>query len=739
MDKTLANIRGSTTLSSFEKTAVIAYRDDELQRDSPTSLVTTEHETGVIATQEYYLGLLDTYRIRRYYSIGNRRVFKTFRLGDLRERECRSRPLMHVSCSQTKDIHGNPCRLAFWSEEEISACINLVLDQKPLPAMDSVPIKGNELYYILSMNAPYDFLRVAMLANLRVFLHEELRRIKLPNSELDLFKTANYMGFSWNMAQVTPNQLVGYQLNDVVVDPQGVISSFHAIGKKISALSAHAAADSLVKGNFRQHGDYLVSASSTPFTAILYDRKYSEVRFNDILLEHTTESIEGVKDSKLHAYYLAGTKPAPLFVRLHLNRKMLCWSEITIYSIGQHIKRALEGDALSPYITHKAIVVCYPQHVALVDILFADSTSNALDIRVFEKSVLAKFKFSLKEHSVRGVSSYVANTLVTTSFVLQEIHRETRGIEEEYMWQVDFHELNLVCAGTPLLSMLKEIDSDAVYQLYPSENGDTKQVRVVVNTQRMQAAAERINVKRAETLKLKHVVNAMSPTPESDETVEARVAARHPPFKFTPLSIINAMGEEEIAHEMLHFEHSYRELLRMDGSAPDERRKLMRAMNPSSKYKSKMLKDYRQTFLFTTGSNLLENIAQIPNIDATRSYPINPSDTYRYYGCEAMRYHLQRILVNSFSKKSKKADPAHLMLVSEVMTHTGTLKALSNLNTLGMNESVLRHATRSRAMPAFGRAALMGSSSATPGVLTSQVVGVPVSAGTGAVEVLPPQ
>ena len=732
MENTKRMLKRDKTLTKFEKVLLISQRDEDIQNGAKPYFEVGEdlHDTNAVATQEYYLGLLDDYRVRRFYPFGpSNRLYKDFKVGDLREFESAVRPLMRTAYTTLHDLEGKQPELKYWNEHEIKACVGVVLDQTALPGGE-LPIDGNESLYIVDIRAPFEFLRAELKASLRLMIQDELRRVKLPNSVQDIFRVATYIGYSYNAALVTPNQLVGDMLNDVVVDSQGVISSFHAIGRRISALAMQMAAEQLIKGNFKQHADHLVfNKRMDPFLAIQYDRKFSDLRFNEILHEHTVQATSTVARSRVHRHYIQDTNVEDSFVRLHFKVKLLCWHEVLLSHVGTLLSKFLA--------TEGVVVIPHTQQHGIIDVFLSSlpGITTAQTIHAFENQIIPKIRFSVKDNCVKGITSYTAQHMSTTGLVLLELPRSRNGDTCEFLWHVDAHELHISSPGDPLGAMLHSVDPDAVFEPYLSGGDTCRQYRVVVSEERMKETRTRIEILRVASLEVAVNINNLKPTRDDCDTVTARILGRQADIKLTPLTLMNSLGEEEVLREMQEFELTTRQILRRDPHEGKTRVSLFRALNPRVKNASNYNPHYRNTTLLSAGTNILDNLEKLPGVDSTRCYPINPSDTYNHLGCEAMRLQLLRILINSFSKKSKRADSTHLVTISQIMTSQGHLTKLSEIMDC---EPVLKNATRSRAMLEFSNAALKGATDKLPGVLTSQVLGQPLMAGTGSSMVLPP-
>jgi DNA-directed RNA polymerase subunit K/omega len=696
-------IKSDKYITVNERVQIIGYRAQELEHGAqPYIDVGSCTKTELVAIQEYYEGKLDEdYCIRRYYNLGrNNRFYRDFRVGELIEPEAEVSPFFRTKFNALSDLHGRPPKLGYLSEEELEHCVEAACSQIS--------------YY----RGPFEFVRQHHQKRMRAFLKGILRLTPFPNTVQHLYRIGFFLGHKYNMAQNPAHDFVATRLNDAVVDPQGVISSFHKIGTMDSALSMHVAADQLINGNFKQRGDYLSFKNDgmTPMMAIEYDRRYSDLRFQDFFKDTTVMEFDSsMADMPLYKYFLKNKKVSSQFVRLYLNAKLMCWHRLQLTSVSHTLSRGFGPDVL---------LVCHTQSSAIIDVFFCPHEEDSITQQIynFKNCILPKVKGIFKDKSVRGVTAYMAHNYVTTSCVLKEINY---GAPDLFLWHVDINELYINVDGDPLSDMLTHIDPDV--KVTNMEN----QMLIRISVELMRKSIAKINEMREVCKTMLLNTNHAKAIPEDDDIVIARLMSRHSDVSLTPLSIITAMGEEEIALYELRHEQLMTPLMNSKQEATLVLQcKLWKHISPrvNSAALNGFARSYRKTSLHTIGSNILDNLV-LPNVDPRRSYPYNPTTMLHFYGVEPMRLQLLRILINSFSKKSKHADPAHLILISQIMTTKGSLHKLSDFSR--EIEPFLKDLTRSRAMFEFVKGGLSNIKN-DAGVLTDQIAGQVLRGGTGA-------
>lgn len=136
--------------------------------------------------------------------------------------------------------------------------------------------------------------------------------------------------------------------------------------------------------------------------------------------------------------------------------------------------------------------------------------------------------------------------------------------------------------------------------------------------------------------------------------------------------------------------------------------------------------------IYTEGSNLAK-VIQIPGVDTTSTHTNNFREIYEVLGIEAARRAIMNEAHKTLSEQGLTVDIRHLMLVADVMTVDGNIRAIGRHGISGEKSSVLARAAFEITVNHLLEAALIGEVDPLEGVAENIIVGQPVSLGTGAV------
>lgn len=138
--------------------------------------------------------------------------------------------------------------------------------------------------------------------------------------------------------------------------------------------------------------------------------------------------------------------------------------------------------------------------------------------------------------------------------------------------------------------------------------------------------------------------------------------------------------------------------------------------------------------IFTEGSNL-DGALQIDGVKIENTISNSPIEVYNVLGVEAARNSLIKEAMDTLDEQGLEVDVRHIMLVSDMMTNEGDVKAIGRHGISGKKTSVLARAAFEITSTHLLRAAVMGEVDALNGVAENVIVGQPITQGTGAVEV----
>ncbi len=139
--------------------------------------------------------------------------------------------------------------------------------------------------------------------------------------------------------------------------------------------------------------------------------------------------------------------------------------------------------------------------------------------------------------------------------------------------------------------------------------------------------------------------------------------------------------------------------------------------------------------VYTEGSNLAA-VLQLPYVDATRTTSNNITEIHEVLGIEAARNAIVKEAGDTLAEQGLNVDVRHIMLVSDIMTNDGDVKAIGRHGISGRKSSVLARAAFEITAHHLLRAAVTGEVDYLDGVAENVIVGQPVTLGTGAVNLV---
>ena len=139
--------------------------------------------------------------------------------------------------------------------------------------------------------------------------------------------------------------------------------------------------------------------------------------------------------------------------------------------------------------------------------------------------------------------------------------------------------------------------------------------------------------------------------------------------------------------------------------------------------------------IYTEGSNL-SKILELPYVDASRTSTNSIQEIFEVLGIEAARNAIINEAYNTLQEQGLTVDIRHIMLVSDMMTNDGDVKAIGRHGISGRKSSVLARAAFEITAHHLLRAAITGEVDYLDGVAENVIVGQPVTLGTGAVNLV---
>ncbi len=145
-------------------------------------------------------------------------------------------------------------------------------------------------------------------------------------------------------------------------------------------------------------------------------------------------------------------------------------------------------------------------------------------------------------------------------------------------------------------------------------------------------------------------------------------------------------------------------------------------------------RDGGEFIIYTEGSNL-EEVLKMDGVDVENTTTNSPNEIYNVLGIEAARNSVIHEAKNTLDEQGLEVDIRHVMLVADIMTNEGDLKAIGRHGVSGKKTSVLARAAFEITSQHLLRAAIIGEKDELSGVAENVIVGQPITQGTGDIDV----
>ena len=196
------------------------------------------------------------------------------------------------------------------------------------------------------------------------------------------------------------------------------------------------------------------------------------------------------------------------------------------------------------------------------------------------------------------------------------------------------------------------------------------------------------------------------------------------------LTLIPGVHSEEDLADLAENPPSYTMLLQLEEKIRDMRLKGI----PNIERANVQLDDKTgEYYLSTIGSNL-SRVSEIETIDRSRTYTNNIIEIYDHLGIEAARQAIVNELQATLDGARLEVDTRHLLLVADVMTSEGEVRAIGRHGVSGTKHSILARAAFEVTVNHLLKAGIIGERDHLTGVAENIIVGQPISLGTGSVE-----
>jgi DNA-directed RNA polymerase subunit A" len=148
-----------------------------------------------------------------------------------------------------------------------------------------------------------------------------------------------------------------------------------------------------------------------------------------------------------------------------------------------------------------------------------------------------------------------------------------------------------------------------------------------------------------------------------------------------------------------------------------------------------MRREGEEYVIYTEGSNL-KDVFKIEGIDITKTKTNDIMEISKVLGVEAARNAIINEVLDTLDEQGLMVDVRHLMLISDMMTVDGTVKAIGRHGISGEKASVLARAAFEITVDHLLKAGIKGEVEELSGIVENVIVGRPVKLGTGMVELV---
>ena len=151
--------------------------------------------------------------------------------------------------------------------------------------------------------------------------------------------------------------------------------------------------------------------------------------------------------------------------------------------------------------------------------------------------------------------------------------------------------------------------------------------------------------------------------------------------------------------------------------------------------KAVIRKNEGEYVIYTEGSNLAKMLER-DDVDPHRTTTNSITEIYKVLGVEAARNSIIHEANNTLDEQGLTVDIRHIMLVADMMTNDGDVKAIGRHGISGRKSSVLARAAFEITSAHLLKAGITGEVDSLDGVAENIIVGQPVTVGTGAVNLV---
>ena len=195
------------------------------------------------------------------------------------------------------------------------------------------------------------------------------------------------------------------------------------------------------------------------------------------------------------------------------------------------------------------------------------------------------------------------------------------------------------------------------------------------------------------------------------------------------LKIIPGVSKEDELKDINENPPTYTQLLQLE-----EKIKILRLKGVKGIDRANVQKDRDGEFYISTiGSNLSVG-AEFAGVDRSRTYTNNIMEIHDYLGIEAARQAIINEMILTLEGARLDVDVRHLLMVADVMTSEGEVRAIGRHGVSGTKHSILARAAFEVTVNHLLQAGIIGERDHLTGVAENIIVGQPIALGTGSVE-----
>ena len=195
------------------------------------------------------------------------------------------------------------------------------------------------------------------------------------------------------------------------------------------------------------------------------------------------------------------------------------------------------------------------------------------------------------------------------------------------------------------------------------------------------------------------------------------------------LKIIPGVSKEDDLKDINDNPPTYTQLLQLEEKIKSLRLKGVKGIDRANVQKDRG----GEYYISTIGSNL-PVVSGYPGVDRGRTYTNNIMEIHAYLGIEAARQSIINEMILTLEGARLDVDVRHLLMVADVMTSEGEVRAIGRHGVSGTKHSILARAAFEVTVNHLLNAGIIGERDNLTGVAENIIVGQPIALGTGSVE-----